>query len=130
MTRPIRNTGPCFPTSLPRQRDVLSHTEFYKLIFCMLSVSQAIPFELPRKPPTVNRWDTTLGTPGGDKYYNQYRPQCEVCPRDHGKVVESLRGVAGWKFPTLNVFLTVRGHKRGPLRKHRFRQINIAKELG
>ena len=58
----------------------------------MLSVIQAIPFELPRKLSTVNRWDPTLGTPGGDKYYNQYRPQCEVCPIDHGKVVESLRG--------------------------------------
>ena len=95
MTRPIRNTGPCFPSGLPRQRgqrDLLSHTEFYTPIICMLSVFQAIPFELPRKPPTVNRWDSTLGTPGGDKYYNQYRPQCEVCPRDHGKVVESLRG--------------------------------------
>ena len=94
MTRPIRNTGLCFPSGLPRQRgqrDVLSHTEFYTPIFCMLSVFQAIPFELPRKPPTVNRWDSTLGTPGGDKYYNQYRPQCEVCPRDHGKVVESLQ---------------------------------------
>ena len=67
MTRPIRNTGPCFPSGLPRQRgqrDVLSHTEFYKPIFCMLSVFQAIPFELPRKPPTVNRWDSTLCTPG------------------------------------------------------------------
>ena len=95
MTRPIRNTGPCFPSGLPRQRgqrDVLSHTEFYTPIFCMLSVFQAIPFELPRKPPTVNRWDSTLGTPRGDKYYNQYRSLCEVCPRDHGKVVESLQG--------------------------------------
>ena len=67
MTRPIRNTGPCFPSGLPRQRgqrDVLSHTEFYTLIFCMLSVFQAIPSELRRKPPTVNRWDSTLGTPG------------------------------------------------------------------
>ena len=67
MTRPIRNTGPCFPSGLPRQRgqrDMLSHTEFYTPIFCMLSVFQAIPFELPRKPPTVNRWDSTLCTPG------------------------------------------------------------------
>ena len=53
MTRPIRNTGPCFPSGLPCQRDVLNHTEFYTPIFCMLSVFQAIPFELPRKPPTV-----------------------------------------------------------------------------
>ena len=105
MTRRIRNTGPCFPWGLPRQRgqrDVLSHTEFYTPIFCMLSVFQAIPFELPRKPPTVNRWDPTLGTPRGDKYYNQYRPQCEVCPRDHGKVVESLRGRACTAFQLLS----------------------------
>ena len=95
MTRPIRNTGPCFPSGLPHQRDVLSHTEFYTPIFCMLSVFQAIPFELPRKPPTVNRWNPTLGTSGGDKYYNQHCPQCEVCPRDHGQVVESLRGESG-----------------------------------
>ena len=64
MTRPIRNTGPCFPSGLPRQRDVVSHTEFYTPIFCMLSVFQAISFELPRKPPTVNKWDSTLGSPG------------------------------------------------------------------
>ena len=31
--------------------------------------------------------DPTLSTPRGDKYYNQYRPLCEVCLRDHGKVV-------------------------------------------
>ena len=86
MTRPIRNTGPCFLSGLPGPRDVLSHTDFYAPIFCMLSVFQAIPFELLRKPPTVNRWDSTLGTP------HQYRPQCEVCPIDHGKVVESLQG--------------------------------------
>ena len=95
MTGPIRNKGPCFPSGLPRQRgrrDVLSHTEFYTPIFCMLSVFQAIPFELPRKPPTVNRWDSTLGTPRGDKYYNQYSSLCEVCPRDHGKVVDLLQG--------------------------------------
>ena len=43
MTKPIRNTGPCFHY----QRS---------------------------------------------KYYNQYHPQCEVCPRYHGKMVKSLRG--------------------------------------
>ena len=99
MTRPIRNTGPCFPSGLPRQRgqrDVLSHTEFYTPIFCMLSVFQAIPFELPRMPPTVNRWDSTLGTPGwGQVLQSISSPKCKVCPRDHGKVVESLRGGGG-----------------------------------
>ena len=58
----------------------------------MLSVFHAIPFELQRKPPMATRWDPTLGTPRGDKYYNQYRPLCEGCPRDHSKVVESLQG--------------------------------------
>ena len=29
----------------------------------------------------------TLSTPREDKYYNQYRPMCEVCPRDRGKGV-------------------------------------------
>ena len=34
----------------------------------------------------------TLSTPRGDKYYNQYRPLCEVCPRDRGKVVGTFQG--------------------------------------
>ena len=34
----------------------------------------------------------TLSTSRGDKYYNQYRPLCEVCPRDRGKVVGTLQG--------------------------------------
>ena len=95
MTRPIRNTGPSFPSGLPQQRgqrDVLSHTEFYTPIYCMLSVFQAIPFELPRKPPMVNRWDSTLGTPGWGQVLQSISSQCEVCPRDHDKMVESLRG--------------------------------------
>ena len=33
---------------------------------------------------------STLSTPRGDKYYND-RPLCEVCPRDRGKVVGTLR---------------------------------------
>ena len=53
----------------------------------------------------VNRWDPTLGTPRGDKYYNQYRPQCEVCPRDNGKVVESLQGRACTAFQLLSTSL-------------------------
>ena len=34
----------------------------------------------------------TLSTPRGDKFYNQYRPLCEVCPRDRGKVAGTLQG--------------------------------------
>ena len=47
----------------PRDRDKVVGT-LQGPIFCMLSVFQAIPFELPRKPPTVNKWDSTLCTPG------------------------------------------------------------------
>ena len=36
----------------------------------------------------------TLSTTRGDKYYNQYRPLSEVCPRDRGKVVGTLQGRA------------------------------------
>ena len=39
MTRPNRNTRRCFPSVYP-VRDVLSHTEFYTPIFCMLSFSR------------------------------------------------------------------------------------------
>ena len=46
--------------------------------------------------PTENHFDKlvgpTISTHRGDKYYNQYRPQSEVCPRDHGKVVGTLQG--------------------------------------
>ena len=55
----------------------------------MLSVFQAIPFELIESHP---RQTPTLSTPRGDKCSNQYRPLCEVCPRDRGKVVGTLQG--------------------------------------
>ena len=97
MTRPIRNTGPCFPSGLPRQRgqrDVLSHTEFYTPIFCMLSVFQAIPFRVTEKATHGEQvglysWHSRTGT----SITINIVPKCEVCPRDHGKVVESLRGL-------------------------------------
>ena len=95
MTRPIRNTGPCFPSGLPRQRgqrDVLSHTEFYTPIFCMLC--------LPGHPLRVTEKAThgeqvglySLHSRMGTSITVNIVPKCEVCPRDHGKVVESLRG--------------------------------------
>ena len=40
----------------------------------------------------------TLSTPRGDKYYNQYRPLCEVCTRDRDKVVGTFQG--GWTLNT------------------------------
>ena len=91
------------PSKRPKRR-VESYRILYSHILHALSLP-GHPFELPRKPPTVNKWDPTLGTPRGDKYYNQYRPQCEVCPRDHGKVVESLRGRACTAFQLLSTSL-------------------------
>ena len=57
----------------------------------MLSVFQAIPlsYENATHGKLVG---PTLSTPRGDKYYNQYRPLCEVWPRDRGKVIGTLAG--------------------------------------
>ena len=44
----------------------------------------------------------TLSTPRGDKYYNQYRPLCEVCPRDRGKVVGTLQGMQEFDFEIIH----------------------------
>ena len=108
MTRPIRNTGPCFPSGLPRQRgqrDVLSHTEFYTPIFCMLSVFQAIPFELPRKPPTVNKWDSTLGTPGrGQVLQSISSPNVKCAPETTARW-QSHSGVYGKDFHEMHAHL-------------------------
>ena len=95
MTKPIRNTGPCFHLSLPRQRgqrDVLSHTEFIKRPYSVCSQSSR-PSPLSYEKATHGRLvGPTLSTPRGDNNYNQYRPLCEVCPRDRDKVVGTLQG--------------------------------------
>ena len=94
MTKPIRNTGPCFHLSLPRQRGQrrVESYRIYKRPYSACSQSS-------RPSPSSYEKDThgklvgpTLSTPRGDKYYNQYRPLCEVCPRDRGKVVGTLQG--------------------------------------
>ena len=96
MTRPIRNTGPCFPSGLPRQRgqrDVLSHTEF-------INVHILHALSLPGHPLRVTEKAThgeqvglySLHSRMGTSITVNIVPKCEVCPRDHGKVVESLRG--------------------------------------
>ena len=71
---------------------MLSHIEF-------INVHILHAFSLPDHPLRVTEKAThgklvspTLSSPRGDKYYNQYRPLCEVCPRDHGKVVGSRQG--------------------------------------
>ena len=56
MTKPIRNTGPCFHLSLPRQkgqRDVLSHTEFINVDILHALSLPGHPLRLMRKPPVM-----------------------------------------------------------------------------
>ena len=57
MTKPIRNTGPCFHLSLPRrrgQRDVLSHTEFINVHILHALSLPGHPLRVTRKPPTAD----------------------------------------------------------------------------
>ena len=79
---------PLQSTPSKRPKRLVESYRIHKRPYSACSHSPDHPFELPRKPPMENWWDPTLGTPRGDKFYNQYRPQCEVCPRDHGNVVD------------------------------------------
>ena len=95
MTKLIRNTGPCFHLSLPRQRgqgDVLSHTEFINVHILHALSLPGHPLRVTEKATHGKLVGPTLSTPRGDKYYNQYRTLCDVCPRDRGKVVGTLQG--------------------------------------
>ena len=66
MTKPIRNTGPCFHLSLPRQRgqrDVLSHTEFINVHILHALSLPGHPLRVTRKPPTADWWVLLLALP-------------------------------------------------------------------
>ena len=66
MTKPIRNTGPCFHLCLPRQRgqrDVLSHTEFINVHILQALSLPGHPLRVTRKPPTANWWVLLLALP-------------------------------------------------------------------
>ena len=94
MTKPIRNIRPCFRLSLPRQRgqrDVLSHTEFINVHILHALSLPGHPLPSYEKATHGKLVGPTLSTPRGEKYYNQYRPLCEVCPRDRDKVVGTLQ---------------------------------------
>ena len=94
MTKPIRNTGPCFHLSLPRQRGQrrVESYRIYKRPYSACSQSSRPSPSSYEKATHGRLVGPTLSTPRGDKYYNQYRPLCEVCPRDRGKVVGTLQG--------------------------------------
>ena len=66
MTKPIRNTRPCFHLSLPHQRgqrDVLSHTEFINAHILHVLSLPGHPLRVTRKPPTANWWVLLLALP-------------------------------------------------------------------
>ena len=66
MTKPIRNTGPCFHLSLPRQRgqrDVLSHSEFINVHILYALSLPGRPLRVTRKPPTADWWVLLLALP-------------------------------------------------------------------
>ena len=95
MTKPIRNTGPCFHLSLPPSKRPKRRVESYRIYKRPYSAcsQSSRPSPSSYEKATHGRLvGPTLSTPRGDKYYNQYRPLCEVCPRDRGKVVGTLQG--------------------------------------
>ena len=63
MTKPIKNTEPCFHLSLPRQRDVLSHTEFINVHILHALSLPGHPLRVTRKPPTADWWVLLLALP-------------------------------------------------------------------
>ena len=94
MTKPIRNTGPCFHLNLPRQRgqrDVLSHTEFINVHILHALSLPGHPLRVTRKPPTADWWVLLLALPEETIITINIVP-CEVCPRDRDKVVGTLQG--------------------------------------
>ena len=92
MTKLIRNTRPCFHLSLPRQKRPVESYRIYKRPYSECSHSPDHPLRVTKKATNGKLVGSTLSTPRGDKYNNKYRPLCEVCLRDHGKVVGTLQG--------------------------------------
>ena len=68
----------------------------YKRPYSACSHSPDHPLRVTEKATHDKLVGPTLSTARGDKYYNQYRPLCQLCPRDHGKVVETLQGGIYW----------------------------------
>ena len=79
------------PQSTPSKRRVESY-RIYKRPYSACSQSSRLSPLSYEKATHGKLVGPTLSTPREDKYYNQYRPLCEVCPRDRGKVVGTLQG--------------------------------------
>ena len=85
MTKPIRNTGPCFHLSLPRQRgqrDVLSHTEFINVHILHALSLPGHPLRVTRKPPTADWWVLLLALPEETSITINIIPRVKCAPDD------------------------------------------------
>ena len=83
-----------FPPQSTLSRRLKRHVEsysIYKRPYSACSHSPDHPLQVTEKATHSKLVGPTFSTPRGDKYYKQYRPLCEVCPRDHGKVEGALQ---------------------------------------
>ena len=83
------------PQSTPSKRRVESY-RIYKRPYSACSQSSRPSPSSYEKATHGRLVGSTLSTPRGDNNYNQYRPLCEVCPRDRDKVVGTLQGFLIW----------------------------------
>ena len=79
------------PSKRPKRR--VESYRIYKRPYSACSQSSRLSPSRYEKATHGKLVGPTLSTPRGDKYYNQYRPLCEVCPRDCGKEVGTLPGL-------------------------------------
>ena len=94
MTKRIRNTVfPPWSTLSQRLKRRVESYIIYKRPYFVCSHIPDHPLRVTEKATHGKLVGPTLSTPKGDKYYNQYRPLCEVCHRDHCKVVRTLQGL-------------------------------------
>ena len=92
MTRPIRNIGST-PSKRPKRR-----VESYRILYAHILHALSLPGHPLRVTEKATHgeqmglysWHSRMGT----SITINIVPKCEVCPRDHGKVVESLRGIS------------------------------------
>ena len=97
MTKPIRKHRAVFPpqsTPSKRPKRRVESYRIYKRPYSACSQSSRPSPSSYEKATHGKLVGPTLSTPRGDKYYNQYCPLCEVCPRDSGKVLGTLQGLS------------------------------------
>ena len=111
MTKPIRNTGPCFHLSLPRQRgqrDVLSHTEFINVHILHALSLPGHPLRVTRKPPTADWWVLLLALPVETSITINIVP-CVKCAPENTNI-----WLTGYQIPT-HIFILLMSNSKGQI---------------